>query len=347
MQHTRSYYGRDPTGMGFFWPESKQKRQEALTTRRNAPAQFEAVYQCNPGARSGVVFVRSDFVYYPQPHDWASFVSRGDYVIQAWDTAGSSNSTSDYSVCITALLVPCHSYHCGEDAALLGECEAHYDVYVMDVYRERKDFGDLVSVARELAQRWTPTAVLVEQKSTGDPLIGTLFQAGLPVEGVKPGILSKRARAVTSVGAGSVQGWMRMHRVYMPEKQPHCPELPWVEPLERELLNFTGDDGSVDDQVDSLVYLVSYAISQGVGGARLPTGVDNYVMQAAQALHQEQVGALKGPDALAALLGAQGFDPFQQVCDKCVSFDRGKQFCSFNKRKTIALDSCVSFADRI
>lgn len=345
MQTARAYYGSDPTGVGFYWADSQQKRQEALSTRRNAPAQFEAVYQCNPGARSGTVFLRSDFAYYPQPLNWEAFRSRGDYVVQSWDTGGSSKTTADYSVCITALFVPCQHYHCGEDSTLLGPCEDHYDVYIMDIYRERKDFGDLLGKARELNTQWRPSVVLIEQKSTGDPLLGTLVSAGLPAEGVKPGVLSKRARAVTSVGAGSAQGWLRMHRIYFPEAQPHSEPLTWVEPLERELLNFTGDEGNTDDQVDALVYLAIHAIAQGGGGARLPTDTARYEAEALR--RQEALGGAgrqTGIDQIMAAFTGQQFDPFQTACERCTSFDRGKQFCLHHNRKTFGLNSCPDFS---
>ena len=338
MQTVRAYYGTDPTEAGFYWVGSAQKRQEALSTRRNAPMQFEAVYQCRPGARSGSVFLASDIAYYDPPLDWESFRARGDFVAQSWDTGGSARTTADYSVGLTANFVPCNHYHCGEDPGLLGPCEPHFDVYIMNVFRDRKDFGDLLPTVRAEAQIWRPSVVLIEDKSSGAQLLQTL--PDLPVEAVKPGNLSKRARAVTSNGAASVQGWMRMHRVYFPEG------LEFTEPLRRELLNFTGAEGDTDDQVDALVYLILYAISQGGGGAKLPTDSEKQMEQAAQQSRAEDAFRARGlanAGILEALMTGQSFDPFQTSCGRCTSFDQGPQRCLRHDRKTFALNTCGEF----
>lgn len=326
MIKTKAFFGVDETKHGFFWADSRQKLNEALSARRNAPSQFNAVYQCDPKANGGNVFFRTDFMYYPMPESWKQFAENGEMVIQSWDTAGSTDSTADYTVCATALLKSCDVYHCNEEEALIGPCEPHLDVYVMDVYRDRIDFGTLVTKAREMAQIWHPSAVLIEQKSTGDPLLNALKQAGLPVEGMKPGVLSKRARVTMSMGAGSAQGWFRQHRVRFAE------HAPWLLDLEKELLNFTGNDSGHDDQVDALTYLIIWAIEQAGGTGKLPTEYETYEKLGSNAQYQMPWESLLDP--------ARGFDPFQATCDRCSSFDKGKQFCLHHNRKTFALNSC-------
>jgi predicted phage terminase large subunit-like protein len=324
--YTKAYFGEDETGHGFFWASSKQKLKEALSLQRNAPTQFKATYQCDPGSVGGAIFLKSDFSYYPLPENWKAFIETGDMVVQSWDTAGSTEASADYTVCITAMLKNCSEYHSGEDEALLGPCEDHFDIYVLDVYRDRIDFGSLVTKARELAREWNPSTVLIEQKSTGDPLLSTLRQAGLPVEGMKPGLLSKKARVTMSRGAGSAQGWFRQRRVRF------AYGAPWVKGLEQELTDFSGDDTGKDDQVDAMTYLTIWAIEQGGGVARLPTGVEQYEKEASTAAHTMPWETLLDPK--------RGFDPFQATCDRCSSYEKGKQFCLHHNRKTFALNSC-------
>jgi len=332
MIRTKAFFGTDETKHGFFWADSKQKLQEALSARRNAPAQFNSVYQCDPRSNGGSVFFRSDFMYFPVPSAWKAFIENGEMVVQSWDTAGSTESTADYTVCTTALLKSCDEYHCNEDSALLGECEPHFDVYVMDVYRERIDFGTLVSKAREMATHWRPSSILIEQKSTGDPLLSALRQAGLPVEGMKPGVLSKRARVTMSVGAGSAQGWFRQHRVRFAEGAE------WLPALERELLDFSGDDSGHDDQVDALTYLIIWAIEQAGCMGMLPTESENYERAASNVNYKMPWEALLDP--------TRSFDPFQTSCDRCSSYEKGKQFCLHHNRKTFALNTCADMCPK-
>ena len=126
-------FGVDPSGQGFYWPTSKQKRSEVMTVKRNSPSDFESIYQGHPGARQGTIFLNSDLnAFYateingqPFPHTelilglsspyTRAFTSRGFCIIQAWDTAFSTTLTSAWTVCVTSLFVPCQLYHCGED----------------------------------------------------------------------------------------------------------------------------------------------------------------------------------------------------------------------------------------
>ncbi len=349
MLKTRAIFGADPTGQGFYWAKSEQKRSEALAVRRNAPYEFDAVYQCNPSALAGTIFTPADFAYYPipspadsNPYDaslWKPFLSSGDLVVQAWDTAGSSSLKADYSVGITASLRPCSEYHCGENEDLLGPCEPHYDVYITHLFRQQLDYTDLVRETRDLVRQWGPTTVLIEQKSTGDPLLKTLLQAGLPVEGRKPGVLSKKARATLSLGAGSVQGWMRMHRVRWPAG------VEWLADAQKEITSFTGAEDQHDDIVDALVYLVGYAIELAGAVARLPTDMETYEKNAAQQAARDYnvFTTARQPNPVMpweVLFKATPHDPFAASCGRCSSFDAGRQFCVFHNRRTFALNSC-------
>lgn len=360
MQQLKFLYGTDPTGQGFYWADSEQKRSEWRDIKRNEPMTAESVYQCRPGAREGTVFLESDFSYYHAPasladgivsSEVAQFCSRGALVAQAWDTGMSAKSSADYTVCVTALLVPCTEWHRDEDSALMGECEAHYDVLILEVYRDKLDIGDLIKAARQQYQKWSPAIVVVEKKAHGSALMQALENSGVPLEAVDP-TDSKRKRAVTAIGgaAGSTQGWFRQHRV----KMPFPTEADWVDALKVELKDFTGQEGGKDDQVDATVHLVNYAIREGGSGVTFPTDwqtpeqVDRQMIAPAV---NDFWGSINDPDSMD--------DPFDGMCGRCLNYtspqgklahratnrpgaDR-KNFCLWHQRIMAAMASCDDF----
>jgi len=365
-------YGEDYMDQGFFWPwpdhpqclkrgpGHEPKRKEYFTNKLMEPAKTQAVYQCDPSARQGTVFIDSDFERrYVAPADLAlgltspetrAFCRQGQMIVQAWDTAFSASTTSDYTVGVTLLLVPCTDYHAGEDPAVLGECEPHYDVYVLDILRERLTFADLSAKVRELYLRWQPARVVMEKKAYGVTVIETLENAGIPMEPIMPSSLeSKRARAVEGVGAGSVQGWCRSHRVLLPAPVGGA-ELPWVDAFIKEAKDFTGAPGGRDDQVDSFVYGVTWAIRNGGNFVHMPDNLQTEI-------HPENRG-FGGLD-LNALAG--GPRPFgQNQCSSCRYFvetirERNLEsaaetrslpgaYCTWHKVPMMRISSCEEHA---
>lgn len=270
-------YAIDPSNQGFFWPNSP-KRKEYFDVKRTSPTDAEATYQCNPGVLQGEVFIDDDFRSRYQapegleqgkvsPHVKA-FVNQGECVVQAWDTAFSATDKSDYSVCITALLVGCDRYlKPNQDPTILGPCDSFFRVFILDVFRERLNFASVVREMRSQFLKWEPQTVVVEKKAYGAPAIEQLESTGMPLEPVTP-VEGKRARALEGVGAGSVQGWFRNWRVSLPAD---AEDAQWLPSYLKEMKGFTGEKGKKDDQVDATVHLVQHAIRRGSAGARLPT----------------------------------------------------------------------------
>lgn len=335
----RVYYGIDPKGQGFYWPKSDQKRDEYFALKRVAPYDAEAIYGCNPTEFSGSIFTDKDFVYYQMPpflehgihHPIVkSFLdSKNGMLIQSWDTAQEASLVADYSVCTTALLVPCSSYHNDEPIELFGPCDPHYDVYILDVFRDKLEFGAIFKEVKRLYRLWMPSLVLVEKKASGIGIIqGLRTAAQIPVEAMEANE-SKRSRATSNLGAGSVQGWFQSHRIWFPESAV------WLEACKRELKNFTGLDTSpgADDFVDSLVHLVSYAIKKGSGTVLLPSnfnGEDSV----------ESMFSQKREIIPPSLFSPQD-DPFGAVCGKCRHYDNG--FCRLHQKQFAALNSCFQY----
>ncbi len=341
MIDIKSYYGLDPKKQGFFWPESDQKRKEYFSVKRGSPSEAESVYQCNPGGREGSIFLEADFAWYSPPFGLEygissaavrEFLTTGQYVVQAWDTAFSAASTADYSVGITALLRSCDLYHRNEDPVLLGPVDPHFDVYVLDLHREQLDWAGLVPAAKSFYRKWMPYTAVVEKKASGLPVISTLQQAGMSVEGIDANI-GKRARAISGVGAGSVQGWFRLHRVYFPMGAP------WVPPLTKELKDFSGDDAGTDDQVDAIVHLITWAIRMGGTTAMLPSSWTPDTVDKNMGKVDVTGNPLPGLEALFT----PGHDPLQYACARCQLFKQGR--CGLTGHTVLPFDSCTEWSD--
>ena len=361
FSHVKWTYAVDPTGEGFFCPQLIQKRIDYFALKQLRPADAEAVYQCRPGARIGSIFVEADFRYYESPIGLqlgrahpvvAKFIAdRGGIVAQGWDTAMSAESSADRSVCVTVLLVPCEEFHREVDAAILKHCDQHYDVYILDVYRERLDIGDLVLKVREQALKWDPEKIIIEKKASGASVMQALVNTGLPIEGVVPQE-NKRDRAITGgAGAGSVQGWFKSGRVLFPfVPPPH--QIDWLSPFITELKDFTGEKGGTDDQVDAMVHVISYGIREGGAGVQFPSDWQTPEEVDSQ-MHNSQSGmsaifsGKQSVDDVDALV-SEGFviDPFAQCCARCRYFDpRRRLQCTRHNRTVPSLGSCDDFDD--
>lgn len=365
MRHLRVRYGVDPGRLGptgqpesFYWPGSEQKRAEIKTVRLASPADFEAVYQGRPGARQGVVFLSTDMCPYRPPAglgagasdpEVAAWLAAGHMVVQAWDTASTTHVTSAYTTGVTALLVGCERYHRGEDPAVYGACPRHFDVFVLEVFRERLGWPGLIRAVPQQYLKWRPQSVLIEDRSSGISLIQSLAASDIPIQAVST-VRGKRDRAVMGIptidgAVGSVQGWYRMHRVRHPEGAP------WLGAFEAELKDFSGLEDSHTDQVDSLVHLVTNAIRLGAAAAVLPTGwepeggVPTTPEEDRRLLSQAATGR---PDArldawhILGMLGDDSVDAFDGTCGRCAHNAAG--YCRVQRRRVIALDGCHLFA---
>jgi predicted phage terminase large subunit-like protein len=353
MIKLRVKYGHDPDPVGgaFYWPSSPAKRKELLSVKRNHPAAYESVYQCRPGQREGSIFLEEDFSYYVSPKrlelgvsepEVQAFLQRFHSIVIAWDTAFESTADSDHTVGIAAGLMPCDKYHRGEDSVTFGPCEPHLDVYLLDLIRDKLDWGGLVSSFRQFNRKWAPLVNLVEKRGTGISLYQSMPAVGITVEGVQSNE-SKRARAVAGNEAGSVQGWFRQHRVLIPK------EVSWALRYKTELKDFTGEDDADDDQVDASVHLVNYAIQQGGSFALIssdwtPERVDEIIKD--QEEFQESRVAFMGRVEMLnfiQLAPSMSENPFYGTCSMCVSNVGG--YCKVQRRLVVSLDSCGQFTE--
>jgi predicted phage terminase large subunit-like protein len=146
-------------------------------------------------------------------------------VVQSWDLAFKTETLNDYSACLTLLV-------------------NGPDFYVVDVFRDRLVFSELVERAIALAHRYKPANILVEDNGgAGLFLVDKLRSANLPATPVRT-VGDKIARY--SVQAAKVRA--------RPLRLPHF--APWLADFEAELLAVPY--APHDDQVDALVQALAH-----------------------------------------------------------------------------------------
>jgi predicted phage terminase large subunit-like protein len=198
---------------------------ESLDTLRKqqkmmGPDVFAAQYQQSPVPPGGAMIKRAWLRYYDVAPEL-----RDGRVIQSWDTAAKDGAQNDWSVCTTWLLVDNH-------------------FYLLDVTRDRYQYPQLRETALALAERYRPSAILIEDASTGIALAQELNQTRycyikpIPVERDKIGRLYVQ------------QGKFAAGLVLFPRDASFLAEL------EAELLVFP--QGRNDDQVDSITQALAY-----------------------------------------------------------------------------------------
>jgi predicted phage terminase large subunit-like protein len=183
---------------------------------------FAAQYQQQPVPIDGNMIRWSWFQRYPR----VLIPGENDMIVQSSDTASKGGELNDYSVCTTWMI--------RNDA-----------YYLLDVYRARLDFPALRKEVIELARRYRPASVLIEDKGSGIQLIQELRNSGdiYPIAIMPEGDKLVRASSQSSqIEAG---------RVFLPQ------EAHWLGDFQLELAAFP--NGRHDDQVDSMSQFLIYA----------------------------------------------------------------------------------------
>jgi len=210
------------------WPERWPAAQLAKTRPIVGPAGWASLYQQRPAAAEGAIFKRTWWGRYTMvPRDFLR-------VVQSWDTAFKAGEANDYSACTT-----------------WGETSTGF--YLLNAWRGRIEFPELVRKARELAAEWSPSAVLVEDKASGQSLVQSLkASTSLPVLPIKVGSDKvSRANAVTpTIAAG---------RVHLPQAAD------WLEVFTDDLSQFPygKHDDFTDTTTMALAYLTGRTASTG------------------------------------------------------------------------------------
>jgi predicted phage terminase large subunit-like protein len=177
---------------------------------------FQCQFQQDPMPPGGNI-IKREWPCFCEPAQWPKSFS---YTLQSWDTANKSGDLNDFSVCTT-----------------WGLNDGKY--YLCHVYRRRVGFPELKRAVAELKEQFDPNKVLIEDKSSGTPLIQELaseYIFGIEAYQPPPGS-NKHLR----LAAQSIK--FEAGKVILPT------QAPWLDEYLREITGFPG--GKYDDQVDS------------------------------------------------------------------------------------------------
>lgn len=366
VKYKMFYAAIDEQKKGFYWPASSTKRKEYELVKRRQPRTAAVNYDGDMKGGVADVFLDSDFEPYIPPADLSMGIgnpvtvawvkgSRGE-IEQAWDTALGQVASESWTVALTALLMPCQEWHRGEDASVVGECDFHFDVYLLDAMVRNIDFKDLMMALRTQNALWHPRLITVEEKQSGISLLQTFRGSGVPLRGqsVAQGKLERALNPVMADGQpipggpASVQGWGRMGRIRYPfgahwiEKGPgDDQEAGFL----KKVLSFKGGSRG-SDEFDALVHMVTRAIlkSRKVGRMGDAAPIDDAA--AAQAIMAADdprrqiinaVGQMFDPAALDA------YSPFDGLCGApCRHYGvvANKEWCDLHGRVTTAFGGC-------
>ena len=370
----RAYYGAvDATRKGFYWPGSESKRIEYQAVARRQPRTAAVNYRGDMTGGGEGVFDRGQFRWFMPPsdlsagiqdpltHGWLTEIK--GVVEEAWDTAFGQAKSTSMTAALTGALVPCREWHRGEDEAVVGKCDFHYDVWLLDLMLESLDFGALVTALRTRYGKWHPRRVNIEEKASGVSLMQTFRNTNIPVRGIKvpQGKLERAINPVLAAdgggkpipgGAASVQGWWSMGRVLGPAGAE------WLERgadgsresgfLSR-VCSFTGGTASAADEFDALVHLVTRAIQMSMRSARM--GASDSMpydgpafSDAADDSRRRTIGMFGSLDAMAAF----AVNPMTGICmAPCLHYGvtGNMEWCSLHGRATTAMSGCDRFAE--
>jgi predicted phage terminase large subunit-like protein len=185
---------------------------------------FEAQYQQAPLPMLGNIFKAFWLHEWPDGFDPAE----GGEIIQSWDTAISTGNENAFSVCVTAIR------------------RGKY-LYIVDVWRGRREFPDLNRKVIELARLHVASTLLIEKKASGEQLIQSLHSdspAGVPLPIPRSPSTDKISRAE------GVSSMVEAGQLFLPA------EAHWLGEFKSELLGFPS--GRFDDQVDALSQLLEW-----------------------------------------------------------------------------------------
>jgi predicted phage terminase large subunit-like protein len=212
-------------------PEREPLHVHERLRREMGTFAYEAQYQQNPVPEEGNLF-RPSWIRSYAPAEAQGF----ELILQSWDTASKDGQHNDFSVGTTWGLKNGLSY-------------------LLDVHREKLDFPGLRTRVLELARRFNPERVLIEDQASGIALIQELqklgFYKAIPF---KPkGSKIERLLGVTPMFEGG--------SVLLPG------EAHWREAFVHEFCAFPR--GKNDDQIDSVTAALEWIRINGAEPAIL------------------------------------------------------------------------------
>jgi predicted phage terminase large subunit-like protein len=209
-----------PSGKSL-WPE--QWPIEQLEQKRTAmdPRYWNAQYMQNPTSEAAALIKRSDWRIWD-----ADDPPPCEFVIQSWDTAHETKTSSDYTACTTWGV-----WYNEEEGS-------RPSVMLLDAFKERMEFPELKEAALKQYREWRPDSFLVEKKAAGAPLIQELRRMGIPVDEFTPSRGNDKVARLNAVSDLFASG-----AVWAPDRR-------WARDVIEEVVAFPV--GEHDDYVDTM-----------------------------------------------------------------------------------------------
>lgn len=205
------------------WPEQYPLETLLNIKQTIGSRDWEALYQQRPAASEGEIFKREWWQRYQE-------APKLKWIMQSWDTAFKKGAENDYSVCTT-----------------WGVSNKGY--YLLDCWKGKVEFPELKRTVINIAAKWNPRAVLIEDKASGQSLIQELKS------NTKLSILPISVDSDKLTRAYAVTPMIEAGNVYLPE------ESTWVQDFIDECAVFP--NGVNDDSVDSLTQALNHFRRKG------------------------------------------------------------------------------------
>ncbi|MEJ6010476.1 hypothetical protein [Novosphingobium aquae] len=202
-------------------PSRHDEMDLALLKKEMGEHDFEAQFNQRPILPGGAIFKNS----WINRDDKRPGPEKIEAIIQSWDTAYQGDETNSYTVCTTWAKCP-DGYH------------------LLDVWRDRPAFSDLLKQVYALKAKWNATIVIVEKAASGISLIEEINKDGLVLWLLYKGPAKGKVERAEQQSVKFEQGL-----VWLPR------EADWLPAYESELFQFP--HSKFNDQVDSTVQLLS------------------------------------------------------------------------------------------
>ena len=209
------------------WPE-KWDIETLRQTRETLDVKYwNAQYQQNPTSEEGALIKRDQWRIWEEEDPPVC-----NFIIQSWDTAHDTKSSSDYSACTTWGVFD-EVVEEGQDAGRTTPA-----LILLDAFKKRMEFPLLKKTAYEMWQEWRPDAFVVEKKAAGGPLLQELRMMGIPAQEFSP----SRGNDKT-VRVNAIADLFKSGKVYAPHTR-------WAQEVIEECAAFP--HGENDDFVDTV-----------------------------------------------------------------------------------------------
>ncbi len=196
------------------WPEAYPVEELDILKRSLGTRDWTSLYQQRPAPVAGGIFQLSWWKRFRELPNGKNFI------LQSWDTAFKAGKKNDWSCCTTWM-------------------QTQTGYYLLDLWRGRVEYPELKRAVKDIAAKWSPYQIIVEDKASGQSVVQELNRdTRLPIKGV----LITEGDKVTR--ANLVSPLVEAGHVFIPDSAV------WLADFLTETATFP--NGAHDDQVDSM-----------------------------------------------------------------------------------------------